>query len=226
MEIISFSWIIILPFSLYSIYKYYNVRKENNLKGIKLYQPLTTILSLFICFLSFLSPSSNVMFSLLITIGMIIALVGDFLNIDMNEMSVVIRGLLIFLVSYLIYTVSAFVIIGFNLWMLIPIISMFILFLVVFSLIFRSIQANMEKVAMGIYGILLTMMAAAGLSSLFSPNVSLVGSILLAIGFLIICLGDYEFALSTFWKDLNFPYGPIFYSGGQLLVALSLFYIV
>jgi hypothetical protein len=70
------------------------------------------------------------------------------------------------------------------------------------------------------------MMAAVGLSSLFSPNISLIGSFLLAIGFLIICLGDYEFALSTFWKDLNFPYGPIFYSGGQLLVALSLFYIV
>lgn len=103
---------------------------------------------------------------------------------------------------------------------------MFIIFIVVFSLIIRGIQTNVERVAMGIYGILLTMMAAAGLSSLFSPNASLLGSFLLAIGFLIICLGDYEFALSTFWKDLNFPYGPILYSGGQLLVALSLFYIL
>ncbi|MHA1724703.1 MAG: hypothetical protein ACTSYC_07685 [Promethearchaeota archaeon] len=95
-----------MPFSLFCIYKYYKARKKEDYAAIKLYQPLTMILSLLICFLSFLSPYSNPILITWLIIGMVVVLIGDFLNIDMTNIKVEIRGLLIFFVAYLIYLSS------------------------------------------------------------------------------------------------------------------------
>lgn len=41
-----------------------------------------------------------------ITVGMFIALIADFLNIDMGDFKVMIRGLLIFFLAYLTYVIT------------------------------------------------------------------------------------------------------------------------
>ncbi len=222
----SLTWLFVLPFSLFSIYKYYRVRVKEDLKGVKLYQPLTTILSLIACVLSFFSDYSVPLYTLWIIIGMTLALIADFLNIDMTDMKVVIRGLIIFFLAYLVYTIATFIFTGFTLLMLIPIIVMGVVFLVVFLLVKNGLPSIVEKGAMGVYGLLIAMMVASAISTFFSQNFSLLASILLTVGFTFLLLGDYEFALSSYWKDLHFPYGPILYSGGQLLVAIALFYVM
>ena len=220
-----FSWLIVLPFSLFSIYKYYMVRKNNDLKGVKLYQPLTTFLSLIISGISLFSINSDPWFTFWIILGMVLAFIADFLNIDMTDLKVVIRGLAIFFFSYLIYTIVSFYFAGFTLLNLIPIIIMVLIFLVVFNLARKGLPSGAEKTAMGAYGLLISLMVASGISTFFSPNFSMISSIILTMGFTFLFLGDMEFAISSFKKDLNFPYGPILYSGGQLLVAISLFYV-
>ncbi|MHA1805457.1 MAG: lysoplasmalogenase family protein [Promethearchaeota archaeon] len=222
--IFSITWLGILPFSLFYIYKYYQARKNEDHAAIKLYQPLTTILSLLICFLSFLSPYSNPVFTTWIIIAMSIALIGDVLNIDMTDMKVVIRGLLIFFVAYFIYTILTFMLADFTLIMVIPIMLMMIILTVVCFLIWNNLPSYLEKIAMVLYGALLSLMVAAGMATFYSPTFSLLTSIILTLGFLFLYLGDIEFALSSYWKPLNFPYGPMLYSGGQLLVAISLFF--
>lgn len=220
-----FYWLIVLPFSLFSIYKYYLVRKNNDLKGVKLYQPLTTFLSLIISGISLFSTNSVPKFTFWIMFGMILAFIADFLNINMTDLKVVIRGLTIFFFSYLIYTIVSFYFAGFTFLILIPIIIMVLIFLVVYNLARKGLPSGAEKAAMGTYGLLISLMVASGISTFFSPNFSIISSIILTMGFTSLFLGDMEFAISSFKKDLNFPYGPILYSGGQLLVAISLFYV-
>ncbi len=225
MEFFTLTWVILLPLSLISIYKYYQVRKRDDLKKVKMYQPLTTIISLIISILSLFSPLSSTLFTILIIFGMFLALIADFLNIDMKDISVVIRGLLIFFVSYLIYTISTFILFGMTNLLWIPILIMSVIFIIVFSLANKGIKEKFEKIAMGAYGFLISMMAASGLGTLFNPDIRVISSVLLALGFCFLCAGDFEFALSNYWKNLNFPFGPVLYAGGQLLVSISLFYI-
>ncbi len=225
MEFFTLTWVILLPLSLISIYKYYQVRKRDDLKKVKIYQPLTTIISLIISILSLFSPLSSTLFTILIIFGMFLALIADFLNIDMKDISVVIRGLLIFFVSYLIYTISTFILFGMTNLLWIPILIMSVIFIIVFSLANKGIKEKFEKIAMGAYGFLISMMAASGLGTLFNPDIRVISSVLLALGFCFLSAGDFEFALSNYWKNLNFPFGPVLYAGGQLLVSISLFYI-
>jgi len=222
--IFSYSWIIILPFSLYFIYKYYEARKENNLSAVKIYQPLSTILSLAICIMSYFSSYSNVIFTSWIIVGMFIALIADFLNIDMGDFKVVIRGLLIFFLAYLTYVITTFLFVDINIYTIIVILIMILIFSFIFSLVWRGFENNIERVAMGLYGVLISIMVAGGLNTFFSERFSIISSIFITLGYIFLFLGDIEFALSTYWKPFEFEYGPFLYAGGQLFIAISLFF--
>jgi hypothetical protein len=218
-------WIFILPFSAFGIYKYYLARKRNDLKLVKIYQPLTTLFSLVCVLLSYMSQFSNFLLTTLIVIGMSLSLIADFLNIDMTDMNVVIRGLSIFLIAYLLYTISVFVISQINLYTLLISIIMIIIFIIIFLNVRKGMSSKVEMIAMGIYGFTITMMSAIGINMLFSSTISLISSLLLCFGMTSLYLGDIEFAISTYWKNLNFDFGPILYAGGQFLIAISIFYI-
>ncbi|MBD3194406.1 MAG: hypothetical protein GF317_05075 [Candidatus Lokiarchaeota archaeon] len=224
MLILAFSWIIVCPFSIYFIYKYFLARKQNDLDAVRIYQPLTTILSLLIGILSAFSPFSNSWFTIFILIGMFLALIADFLNIDMSDFKVVIRGLTIFLLAYLVYTITTFNFTSIDLITFIIITGITLLFLTILSRIWKGFTNSIEKGAMTVYGLNITIMVASGINTLLDSNFSLLSGFILTLGYLFLFLGDIEFALSTYWKPLNFEYGPFLYAGGQLFVAISLFF--
>ncbi|MHA1724702.1 MAG: hypothetical protein ACTSYC_07690 [Promethearchaeota archaeon] len=110
--------------------------------------------------------------------------------------------------------------------MVVPIMLMMVILTIVCFLIWKNLLSYFEKIAMALYGALLSLMVAAGMATFFSPTFSFLTSILLTLGFFFLYLEDIEFVLSSYWNPLTFPYGPMLYSGGQLLVALSLFFCI
>jgi len=46
--------------------------------------------------------------------------------------------------------------------------------------------------------------------------------VLLSLGTLVLFLGDMEFGVYRFRKPITMYFGPYFYLGGQLLIAVSL----
>jgi len=53
-------------------------------------------------------------------------------------------------------------------------------------------------------------------------NVSDDSPVLLSLGTLVLFLGDMEFGVYRFRKPITMYFGPYFYLGGQLLIAVSL----
>lgn len=211
--------------NLFLIRQYFIARKTNNLKAVAFYQPATSIVSLGIMGFSLFSPYFSLPVTITLAVGLLICTVADFLNIDMTQQSVVIRGLLIFLFGYLTYGLGTTILGGVSLVSIPIAIAAVALLGGILALVFKNIPAEM-KLPMTIYGGVLTLMLFAAVNALFSPVFGTFGAIILGLGLIGCYISDIEFAVSTFYKPLNFPYGPYLYAGGQLLVALGVFFIL
>ncbi len=83
-----------VPVSLVFIVLYLKARKENDLKRVAFIQPVGTVIAVLIASLSMLTPGFDPVFTLIIIIGLLLALVGDINNIDMTDEKTVMIGLI------------------------------------------------------------------------------------------------------------------------------------
>jgi hypothetical protein len=77
-----------------------------------------------------------------------------------------------------------------------------------------------------IFVLVISFMVTRAISTLFSSQFSALSAWLVAFGGPLLFMGDVEYGLHRFHKPLKFHLGPLYYAGGQLLVALSCAYLL
>jgi uncharacterized membrane protein YhhN len=215
-----------VPLILVAIWFYYVARRENNLKRVAVVQPLGTILIIAVCALSILSPHAVVGFTVFILVGLILSLIGDFLNVDMTNQRVVMVGLIIFVFAYLAYPIGVTVYNGFHPADLIVGAVQLVFLIAVMAYIWSGLGPM--KVPATFYGLIQSIMVNRAVSTFFGITFSTTQAILLTAGTAMLFFGDILFATVSYKKPapprfvvtLNLV-GPVLYMGGQLLIALS-----
>jgi len=208
-----------VPFVIIGIAVYWKARQKNHLRLVSIVQPAITILCILIALLALMRPGTNGALVAWVAAGMFIALIGDFLNLDMTKPSVVLRGLVIAIIAYLTYAVGFTWIGGFHQ----EDIYIGIAALAVYAAVMRYLWPHLGsmRVPALIYGLVLPFVVTRAISTFFGSEFSLAQSVLLTAGTAMLYIGDVEFALHTYVGGVPIILGPVFYSGAQLLIALA-----
>ena len=220
-----------VPVVLIIIGFYTAARATNDLKRVAVVQPLGTILTIVVCALSFLTPHAVVGFTVFILAGLILALIGDFLNLDMTSQKVVLVGLVIFVFAYLVYGIGIAFYDGFH---RADLVLAVIFLLALFALVaYLWSGLGPMKLPVIVYGAIYCFMVSRAVSTFFGDFFSTTQAILLTAGACMLFTGDILFAILSYKKPappktvvtLNLA-GPVLYAGGQLLIALSPSYFI
>jgi uncharacterized membrane protein YhhN len=211
--------LILIPLNLVAIGLYMEARIQGDLGRVIIYQPAAVILSWLIAASSLLQQDANVAFTAIVLTGMGIAIIGDFLNLDMENPKVVMRGLVIAVIAYLTYGIGVTVIDGFHT----PDLISGVLLLVFYVFFMRSIWPGLGDMRVPglIYGLVLPFTFWRALSTFAGTELSALQAVFLSLGTLSLYVGDLEFAVHTYKRRVRVMYGPILYAGGQFLIALS-----
>ena len=215
-----------VPLVLIVIGFYVMARAKNDLKRVAVVQPLATILAIVICALSLLTPHAVVGFTAFILAGLVLALIGDFLNVDMTSQKVVIVGLVIFVFAYLVYAVGMAFYNGFHRADLFVAAALLAILCAVMAYLWTGLGPM--RIPFVIYGMILCIMVNRAVSTFFGDVFSTTQAVLLTAGTLMIFFGDMLFAITSYKKpspppaavSLNLA-GPAMYAGAQLLIALA-----
>ena len=217
--------LILVPINAVLIGFYLIARNREDLKRTAIVQPLTTFLSIAVAGLSLLNPHTNSAYTIWILVGLGLAFVADIFNIDMNNDKIFIAGILFFIVAYLDYAITFTV---FNQGFYRHDIPIGILFLFIYLLLMRLYWKKLGKYKLPvmIYGLIMPFMVTRALSTIPGGVFPQTAAILIAVGSILLFLGDAEYGIHRFYKPGKFTVGPICYAGGQLLIALSCSYFV
>jgi uncharacterized membrane protein YhhN len=215
-----------VPFVLVVIWLYFVARKKNDLKRVAVVQPLGTILTIAVCALSFLSPHAVIGFTACILAGLILSLIGDFLNVDMTNERVVMVGLVIFVFAYLVYPIGMTIYNGFHRADLVVAAVQLLILVALIAYLWPGLGPM--KIPVIVYGTVLSVMVNRAVSTFFGDAFSPAQAVLLFAGTFMIFLGDILFAVGSYKKPAPPPFvvtlnliGPFLYAGGQLLIALA-----
>jgi uncharacterized membrane protein YhhN len=211
-----------VPLVFASIGFYMYARRKNNLRLVRVFQPLTTLLVIAVAATSLFSDRSMPGFTYWILAGLGFSLVGDIINIDMKRDSVLIAGIIAFIFAYLTYPVALILYNGFHRPDLYVGIAMIVMYVVMMAVLWPGLGTM--RVPVLIYGLIMPFMFSRAISTFFGDSFSITQAVLLTTGTLALLVGDFEYAMHRFRDTEPWTIGPLLYEGGQLLVALSLSY--
>ncbi len=183
-------------------------------------QPAAVIVSWLIAAAGLLGPDPDRVLIGVVLAGMGIAIIGDFLNIDMENMRNVLRGLVIAVVAYMTYAIGLTALNGFHPEDAIVGAVLVVCYVVVNRLIWPGVDREM-RIPILIYGLVMPFAFSRAASTFFSNDFSTAQALFLSLGTLSLWVGDVEFALHLFRRRNPLMCGPILYAGGQLLIACS-----
>jgi uncharacterized membrane protein YhhN len=210
------------PFAVIGIIIYWWARQNNDLGTVMVVQPLITILCIIAALLSLGRENTSRALTAWVTAGLVLALIGDFLNLDMTDPFVVIRGLVIAIIAYLTYAVGLTRLNGFHRKDIYVGAIALVFYGVLMTYLWPHLGAM--KIPGLIYGLVLPFLVTRAVSTFFGTAFSQTQALLLTAGTAMLYIGDIEFALHTYTQDVPMLFGPFLYSGGQLLIALSTSY--
>ncbi len=211
-----------LPLSILLIILYMIARNKNDLKRTAIIQPVATLVAIIIAVLSFLSPYVNTDYTVWILVGMGLCLLADIFNIDMTKDMVLYAAIAVFILAYMEYAFIYTKFGGFH-----PqdiVVGVVFLGIYIFLMAYYWRGLGKFRIPILIYGLFMPFMVTRAISTIFSTTFSIVSSIMVAIGSILLFLGDIEYGIHRFRHPLKFFFGPICYEGGQLLIALSCSY--
>jgi uncharacterized membrane protein YhhN len=208
-----------VPIYLVLVGVYLSARNHNDLKTTAYIQPVLTLIAIGIAALSFLSPLVNRGYTVWIMVGMGLCFLADIFNIDMTRDKILYAAIGVFVIAYLEYAITFTYFNGFHP----PDVIVAVVFILIYIFLMRLYWDGLGnfKIPVMVYGLVMPFMVTRAISTLFGSSFSLTSAILVSIGGTMLFLGDVEYGIHRFRKPLKFSLGPIFYSGGQLLVALS-----
>lgn len=201
-------------------------RHKKYLKIVAVFQPATTVFVLATAALSFLSPTRNMVFSIIILIAAILSLVGDSVLIDTTNEKSFILGFIFFTLVHIAYTVALAITSEFfiSFW---AVLFTFSFFYVAFILL--SGYLGKMKMAVFLYLTITELFLLCSVSAFFGGVFSILQAVLITAGCMAFLLGDLRLAYFTFrppekvagYLKVILFVSPILYFGGQILLALS-----
>lgn len=213
-----------VPVYLILIVLYTIARNRNDLKKTSVIQPIATFLALVITALSFLSPAADKSYTIWILVGMGLCFLADIFNIDMTNDKILYAAIAVFVVAYLEYALTFTHFSGFQRQDLVITGIFFMIYLFLMRLYWQGLGDF--KIPVLIYGLVMPFMVTRAISTLFGSTFSFVSAWLVTVGCSMLFLGDVEYGVHRFRKPLKKFLGPVFYAGGQLLIALSCSYFL
>lgn len=213
-----------VPVYLVLIILYLIARNRNDLKRTAIIQPVATFLAMIIAALSFLSPTADGSYSTWILVGMGLCFLADIFNIDMTNDKILYAAIGVFVVAYLEYAITFTRFSGYQEQDLIIGAILLLVYIFLMRLYWKGLGDF--KIPVLIYGLVMPFMVSRAISTLFGDTFSIVSAWLVTIGCTMLFLGDVEYGVHRFRKPLKVFIGPIFYAGGQLLIALSCSYLL
>lgn len=205
-------------------------RKKNNLKMVRICQPMTTMMALLSAGLSFLGDTQFT-YTFWIMLGLGISTFADSILVNRDDKEAFIKGMALFLVAILIYGITWTRLSGFQTQD--KIISMIILIVyIVIAIIFVNGRGGVDgkpstKVTIGVLVYLLAFcfVISRAISTFYGDYFTTTQSVLFTIGIISFFSGDCQLGIYHF-TDKHFPMAqaPPFYFIGQLLIALSCSY--
>lgn len=174
--------------------------------------------------LGFLSPKADAGYSTWILVGLVLSLIGDIFNIDMKNDTILLVAIAIFVVAYLEYGITFTVFSGFH-WQDLIVAAVF---LPIYILLMRYLWVGLGnfKTPVLIYGLVMPFMVTRAISTFFGTTFSPISALFVTLGTVMFYLADIEYGIHRFRKPIKFFVGPMFYTLGQLLVALSCSYFL
>ena len=211
---------VLVPLNLILIGLYMQARLRDDHPRIRVIQPAAVIVSWLIAAAGLLEPDADRALIGVVLAGMGIAIIGDFLNIDMENLRNVLRGLVIAVFAYMTYAIGLTALNGFHPQDAIVGAVLLVGYVVVNRLIWPGVEREM-RVPILIYGFVLPFAVSRAASTFFGDHFSTAQALFLSLGTLSLWVGDVEFGLHLFRRRNPLMYGPILYAGGQLLIACS-----
>lgn len=212
--------LLLIPINVVLIVIYGLARREQNFDRVKIVQPGGCLVSIIIAAGALLTPEPNTGFIIWILVGLILCFIGDINNINMDDDATVIRGLVIFVFGYLAYGVGLAIYNGFHRADIITGLVLLAVYFGFLAYVWKGLGSF--KIPVIIYAIIMPFMVWRALSTFFGDAFSTTQAVLLSLGTLVLFLGDMEFGVYRFRKPIPMYFGPYFYLGGQLLIAVSL----
>ena len=212
-----------LLFFIPVIVLYVRARYKNDLKKIAILQPLETIIALACAVLGFLSPRANAIFSVLVTMGLIISVCADSVLIDIDQKNFIVTGTSFFSFVIAFYAAAIVLVSGFNKMTIYAGIIMIVIF--IFIILFQWKGMKGKRVPVIIYSVLWCFLLTLIISAVAcGARISKLRLLLFTAGTVLFFLSDCVTSLHAFVKPAPKHLIAVFYGTGQLLIALSLGY--
>lgn len=197
-------------------------RSKNELKKLKILQPVTTLIMIGCSALTFLSPNIVVPYSILILAALTMALIGETIMIELSDANLS-KAMIFYGLGLITYGVT-FTIFngGFHLMDLIPSGIMLVAYLLIMRYLWPGLKKANMQVYVGIYTFVWCFVVSRAMSTFFGGQFSLPQSIMLTGGTLLFFSGDLQLAIQKYANPkVSIFWGAALYWGGQILIALT-----
>jgi len=192
---------------------------KDDQKQVYLWKPLSTLLVILVALLSFTTPGVKPLYTLGITLGLVLSLGGDVgLMFKANRWFII--GLVFFLFAQIVYSVVFTVPNGFHTQDLITAAVL----LVLAALIFLYLKPGLGKMQGPVifYIVAICFMVNRAVSTHFGSFFNTTQAWLIAVGATLFWVSDLLLAVNRFRRPFRLErLGLYLYYGGQLLIALS-----
>jgi len=216
-------FVIMLPLLVISVSLLVSFEIKKRKSAIYIAKPVSTILVIITCLFSLLDVGSAAPFTLSILVGLLFSFGGD-LALMFQEKPVPFRiGLVLFLVAHIVYG-ATFISFSGSVAQFPPICALFFgLGTAIYLLLLPGL--GKMKLSVGLYILIISFMAAAAVSTLFSVEITPTTAILVAAGRLLFYVSDVILALNRFRSPMKYNrLSLIPYYAGQFLIAVSTYY--
>jgi len=196
---------------------------KSNWKRVYFWKPLSTLLVMLVCALSFTRPNVNGTFTWLILLGLAFSLGGDVALMFRTDSAFLI-GVGFFALAQLTYGFTFRLLEGFHApkdpVVIVPFITSMLF------LIFMYKYLGRMRIPVAIYALLISFMVCSAISTLFDHGFSPLRSALLVAGASLFYVSDIILAVDKFRRPFRLSRlaNLATYYGGQLLIALATSY--
>ena len=194
-------------------------------RQIYILKPISTLLVIAAAAFSLLEPAQNPIYIIGVLAGLLLSFGGDMTLMLKNHPKAFTRGLVLFLLAHVAYTVVFMLLGTFS----VPDLLSAGLLLLAGIMCYHLFRPNLGKMKIPVmaYIVIISVMVNRAAAAFTSPVFSATQGIMIFFGALLFYISDIILAANRFWKPWPFNRVSLaFYYSGQLLIALAASYFV
>jgi uncharacterized membrane protein YhhN len=208
-----------IPFLVVTVTLLVRAKLRADQRGVFFFKPVSTLLVIAVALLSLLTPTSQPVFTLGITLGLVLSLGGDLALMFMSSKAFLI-GLVLFLLAHVVYAIVFTVPDGFHPQDLLTGAALLILAVGVYLYLRPGLGSMRAPVIL--YILFICLMVNRAVSTFFGEAFTTTQAWLITLGAILFWLSDLMLAINRFRHPFRLEATSLFlYYGGQLLIALS-----